>query len=712
MYYPWYSDPDFVKKIQGKKEIYENKLTDTAQKRCLTNYQYAVSNFINPSSPYSSLLLYFSTGSGKTSSSISIAENFVRKNDKKVIIITKNKTLIDNFKYDLMNVCSDYKEKKPRNYTFLTYDAMKKSENLIFTNKVIIIDEIHNLVGNTGYDFLMKIIKKSKNYKLVLLSATPAYDTITDMFQISNLLNGKVNQYNTLTLVEEGYIEKIPEVKEFYNNNFFRLTSKGESSLLKNLHGKVSYLKSDSSDFPLIEFPKSQKNIQGKQLSLPVFISKMNEFQNKRYLAGVSGKQLNVIEGVYEHLSSIIYPDDSNGGYVFGKLGMEKYINNNITDFLLKKNVLNYSTKLYNLLENLGNPEKLSGKIFINARMIKDDGVPLISACLYRNGYTKVITITSDLITEKIVSKIEEFNKPSNDYGEKYQILIASGIISEGITLKSIKQVHIYEPSWNYSSIDQIIGRAVRKNSHSRLPLEKRKVEVYLYCAVSSDLEKSVDFSKYYLASLKDKILKKFERLLAKDSFTCSLFKKQNTRIGKNGSRDCDYEECDYQCNYEGNTDIDTTTYDLFSHNKEKYEEISSKINKIFGKTKEISLVDLVTKSGELEEDILNIMKHNPPNKVSNISNIYGLRDTSNKIKFGKIQSKSTTEDQGKKVEFSLFDGKFFIEIIQQNGKTNKKNCLTGFSKQELIDIAIKNKITLPAKTTKAIICDLLKNKI
>jgi superfamily II DNA or RNA helicase len=713
MYYPWFSDQDFVKKIQGKKEIYENKLTETAQKRCLTNYQYAVSNFINPASPYSSLLLYFSTGVGKSTASISIAENFVRKNDKKVIVITKNKTLIDNFKSDLINVCSSYKEKKPTNYSFITYDSMKKSTGLSFTDKVIIIDEVHNLLGNTGYEILSKVLKNSKNYKLVLLSATPAYDSIKDMFQLSNLLNGKMNQYDLSKLKENGYMESIIESKEFYNNDLVNLTPKGETSLIKNLHGKVSYLKSDSSDFPSIEFPNSRKSLDGKQLSLPVIVCRMEEFQNKRYLAGVSGKKLNVIEGIYEYLSSMIYPDDSQGGYVFGKLGMENYIDKNKTDFLLKKNVINHSTKLYNLLENLGDPSKLKGKIFINARTIKDDGVPLISACLYKNGYTKVITITSDVVTDKIVSKIEEFNRPGNDNGEKYQILIASGIISEGITLKSIKQIHIYEPSWNYSSIDQIIGRGVRKNSHARLPLEKRKVEVYLYCAISSDLQKSVDFSKYYLATLKDKILKKFERLIAKDSFTCSLFKKQNIRLGEDGSRECDYEECNYQCNYEGTpTTLDSSTYNLFLHNKEKYEEISSKINKIFGKTNQISLPDLINKTGEFEEDLVNIIKYNPPNKVSVISNIYSLKNPNNKKKFGKIQATSTAEDKSKKVEFSLVDGKFFIEMIQMNGKSNKKNCLTGFTKQELIDIATKNNIVLPAKSTKAILCDLLKSLV
>ena len=110
MYYPWYFDPEFDSNIISKKEIYDNRLSNvTHPKRCLENYQYLVSNFINPSSPYRSLLLYFSTGVGKSISAISIAENFIRNNIKKqVIVITKSDTLISDFTSDLMNICSDY----------------------------------------------------------------------------------------------------------------------------------------------------------------------------------------------------------------------------------------------------------------------------------------------------------------------------------------------------------------------------------------------------------------------------------------------------------------------------------------------------------------------------------------------------------------------------------------------------------------------------
>jgi superfamily II DNA or RNA helicase len=709
MYYPWYRDPDFLKKITGKKELYENKLQPQSKKRCLTNYQYAVSNFINPASPYSSLLLYFATGVGKTSSAIAIAENFIRSDkNKKVIVITKNNTLINNFKQDLMNVCSDYTiEKKPRNYTFVTYNFIKKND-LELTNKIVIVDEVHNLVGNDGYTKLKALLDKSKNYKLILLSATPAYDSITDMFQISNLLNGKNLQFNIKKLKEEGYSQDLISSENYlYKNRVFGLTDIGTKTLMSALHGKISYLKTDESDFPSISFPKSIKSINGKDLGLPVIKCVMDPYQNKRYLAGSEAKELNIIEGTYELLSSIIYPD-LNGKYIYGAQGMEYYINQKKSyDFLLRDQVLKYSTKLFNLLENLGDPDKLQGKIFINARNIMYDGVPLINACLRKNNFKKIIVITSDLSPSKIISKIQDFNSEDNDNGEKYQILIASGLISEGITLKSIRQVHIYEPSWNYSSIDQTIGRAVRKSSHSRLPVDKRKVDIYLYCAISSNLDNSVDFAKYYLSSIKDKTLKKFERLVAKDSFTCSLFKKQNIKNGIDVSRECDYQECNYSCNYEAPSflTVDDTTYNMFLHNKEKYKEISEKVVKIFGKTKDISLDDIVTRTGELKEDIVNIMKYSPPVGVIKIKDIYTLNNGNLPKKTGVLGKKVE-----KNIEFTQSGDIFYIEIGgSSGGKTSKKNCLTGFKKEELLNIAKSKGITIPSSYKKEEICQELK---
>ena len=40
---------------------------------------------------------------------------------------------------------------------------------------------------------------------------------------------------------------------------------------------------------------------------------------------------------------------------------------------------------------------------------------------------------------------------------------------SEGISLLNVRQVHIIEPYWNNVRIDQVFGRAIRRNSHIQL---------------------------------------------------------------------------------------------------------------------------------------------------------------------------------------------------------------------------------------------------
>jgi len=52
---------------------------------------------------------------------------------------------------------------------------------------------------------------------------------------------------------------------------------------------------------------------------------------------------------------------------------------------------------------------------------------------------------------------------------------------SEGVSLKNTRQVHLLEPHWNMVRIDQVIGRAVRANSHAAMLPEDRVVETFLY---------------------------------------------------------------------------------------------------------------------------------------------------------------------------------------------------------------------------------------
>ena len=69
------------------------------------------------------------------------------------------------------------------------------------------------------------------------------------------------------------------------------------------------------------------------------------------------------------------------------------------------------------------------------------------------------------------------FNQDKNHNGSKIKVLLGSPSIKEGVSLFNVKQVHIMEPYWNQSRLEQIIGRAFRYCSHKNLPEEKQLVK-------------------------------------------------------------------------------------------------------------------------------------------------------------------------------------------------------------------------------------------
>lgn len=94
-------------------------------------------------------------------------------------------------------------------------------------------------------------------------------------------------------------------------------------------------------------------------------------------------------------------------------------------------------------------------------------------------------------------------------------ILMASKAGAEGITLLKTRNVYILEPYWNPSRIDQVIGRAIRLNSHVMLPLEDRNVTVKLYLSVftheqstTSDADKAPNI---VAIRRNDMVLKRYE---------------------------------------------------------------------------------------------------------------------------------------------------------------------------------------------------------
>jgi len=115
-----------------------------------------------------------------------------------------------------------------------------------------------------------------------------------------------------------------------------------------------------------------------------------------------------------------------------------------------------------------------------------------------------------------------------NLYGERVRVVLISRAGAEGLDFKNIRQIHIMEPWYNMSRIEQIIGRGVRNLSHCQLPFEERNVEIYMYATQTSDGAPTADTYLYELAFKKAKQIGRVSRLMKESSVDCILHQEQH----------------------------------------------------------------------------------------------------------------------------------------------------------------------------------------
>jgi hypothetical protein len=106
----------------------------------------------------------------------------------------------------------------------------------------------------------------------------------------------------------------------------------------------------------------------------------------------------------------------------------------------------------------------------------------------------------------------------TNLRGEMLKAILITKSGAEGISLKHVRHVHILDPYWHEVRINQIIGRAVRANSHADLPLNERRVNVFRYMCKFTEAQ--INGSK---------TLRKVDKMLTTDQHVYNVaFKKNN----------------------------------------------------------------------------------------------------------------------------------------------------------------------------------------
>ena len=134
-----------------------------------------------------------------------------------------------------------------------------------------------------------------------------------------------------------------------------------------------------------------------------------------------------------------------------------------------------------------------------------------------------------------IPSELQDFVKKMTPI----TIFMITAAGAEGISLKRVQHVHIMEPYWNPIRIDQVIGRARRICSHSKLPKEEQFVNVYKYI-MSLPADKKEGYGDVFrkdpdpvttdeylmkLSFYKDELIHKFQSYIQDSSIDCFLHK-------------------------------------------------------------------------------------------------------------------------------------------------------------------------------------------
>ena len=366
------------------------------------------------------LVLYHSMGSGKTITSLAMVYQFAYP-----IIIIATKASRKNFQDDIKKMNLDTSR-----IQILTYQKTIKlimEQKLSFETYSVIIDEAHHLRTGTKLQSIL-IEECARAKKIVLLTGTIFYNSLTDLSVLVNIIKK-----------DEVLPETNKEFKFFFWDDVYEAPG-SVSTLKERISDTISYyVKSHDSHYPK---------------SFTTFIK-----------VDMSNAQISE----YRHyLKKILSLDNI------------QHIDYSVLDKRKVNNFLNVTRQLSNTLEN--SPD--FPKIIAIWEYIKKAPKPIVVYSNYlANG---VLPLTIHLDKNKISYALyfgeqteEKRNKIIDNYNNgKIDVLLITSAGSESLDLKKTRSIHIMEPHWNESKINQIIGRAIRYNSHSDLPESDRIVEI------------------------------------------------------------------------------------------------------------------------------------------------------------------------------------------------------------------------------------------
>jgi hypothetical protein len=220
-----------------------------------------------------------------------------------------------------------------------------------------------------------------------------------------------------------------------------------------------------------------------------------------------------------------------------------------IEKFLAPSKIANYSSKFALILNILNNTEGLA---YVYSNLV-ENGANLFAMCLEEHGYTnaignknilknpsnevtkgsrgKYVLFTGETTNIDIKNALLRLKDTDNAEGEDIRVIIGSRKVAEGVDFKYVRQIHIIDPWFNMSRIEQIIGRGMRTCSHLELPFEKQNCTIYLHiCRYPKSNQETLD-EQIYRRDVEGKgvIIGKLKRVIMESAMDCDLQTSINT---------------------------------------------------------------------------------------------------------------------------------------------------------------------------------------
>jgi SNF2 family DNA or RNA helicase len=395
------------------------------------------------------IIAVHSVGSGKTLTAVVSSQCFLDDNPRASVIVVSPKSLVSNFKKEMLNYGLDENDNRYQFYSFEKFVRLFKEKGdyrKICKGNFLIIDEAHVVktkVQSSKLDDLnlnepespsSRLSVESKEEKeslsksttmvncaklvdkILLLTATPFVNQSFDMANLLAMVKGE----NPLNANEWSRMLENEKEKKAYFKNCFSFYETSKENYPRRIDKNIK-LEMDK------KFFKEYRKIEEK-----------HEETLQKYLMGDHPESF--LTGFRTALLTL--PDSSKIKYALEKI----------------KEVLNLNKKIV-IFSN-----------FINA------GIKKIEEYLdeHKIGY-KSITGRTNAKDRK--TAIDDYNNG------KIKVFLISKAGGVGLDLKETHTMIVLDIPWNKATLEQAIGRTVRYKSHENLPPNERVVHVYvLYC--------------------------------------------------------------------------------------------------------------------------------------------------------------------------------------------------------------------------------------